>query len=81
MLLVRSNRQTIKSNKEMIHAFNTFKEHVEKEHDPVINLAKQGIKLGGKVKNAYEVNKWLVLKIGSGIIFLGAVWAAVKVFA
>lgn len=83
---IKSNEDAIRSNRELAVAFTLLKEHIEKEHDPVINWYKPFIPVGEDFKGFFRTNrrlgnliKWFVyLVIGLGA-FIGAI-SAIKAF-
>ncbi len=73
---IASNIETTESNRQLTKAFLDFKDHVEKEHDPVIAWYAPLIQPGNDIKGFFRVNKvlvrWLVSVVLTGAALITA---------
>lgn len=76
----KSNLLLVESNSLLALAFNTFKEHIEKVHDPVIAWYAPFIQPGNDIKGFLRVNKVLIRWLVSIILTGAALVTAIKVF-
>lgn len=77
----QSNILLAESNKELIQEFRAFRDHVEKEHEPVIAWYKPYIETGNDIKGFFRVNKVLIRWTVAGVITAAAFYHALQTFA
>ena len=80
LLLIASNETAITSNKELAQAFNSLKNHIEKEHDPVIAWYAPYIQTGEDIKGFVRINKALIKWIVGIVITGAAFYTALQTF-